>query len=369
MTDQPSEAKAIEWTGPGGVSHRLHVYVESWDGLGPHHYRVGGEAAILAAGYSKDNPELDATDGAHPAWWRGHDHTARKFGELKTKLEAKVKALEAERDELEQLVADSGPLGWVAAHDIDGATAWEKRAADLLAKGAKLLSLRTPPAPVEAKAGEVDERDLVPMPEAPDNPGARAQAAEDQKEGNDGSRNNRSSVGQGSRELDANEASGGCDDAQAGVGRGVDAPLRGAERGSEGIGPRDSSDSASSSGRIGPAEIGSAGGEKAEGWVPALESLIRAKHNGRVYEVHGTDSQQRRVLIQEPNACRWDMIENYEPVPETVTGVSGQPSPSAEKLPGGKGPDFIRRSELVEALNTSGNEAMKWLARELAGNR
>jgi hypothetical protein len=25
-----------------------------------------------------DNPEFDATDGAHPAWWRGHDDGARK---------------------------------------------------------------------------------------------------------------------------------------------------------------------------------------------------------------------------------------------------------------------------------------------------
>ena len=23
----------------------------------------------------KDNPELDGTDAAHPAWWRGHEHT------------------------------------------------------------------------------------------------------------------------------------------------------------------------------------------------------------------------------------------------------------------------------------------------------
>ena len=27
-------------------------------------------------GYRLDDPEMDATDGAHPAWWRGHDHTA-----------------------------------------------------------------------------------------------------------------------------------------------------------------------------------------------------------------------------------------------------------------------------------------------------
>ena len=24
-----------------------------------------------------DDPELDATDGAHPAWWRGHDHAVK----------------------------------------------------------------------------------------------------------------------------------------------------------------------------------------------------------------------------------------------------------------------------------------------------
>lgn len=28
-----------------------------------------------------DDPSLDATDGAHPAWWRGHDHGANKAAE------------------------------------------------------------------------------------------------------------------------------------------------------------------------------------------------------------------------------------------------------------------------------------------------
>jgi hypothetical protein len=28
---------------------------------------------------SADNPEYDATDGASPAWWRGHDHTTKVF--------------------------------------------------------------------------------------------------------------------------------------------------------------------------------------------------------------------------------------------------------------------------------------------------
>jgi hypothetical protein len=27
----------------------------------------------------RDHPELDATDGAHPAWWRGHEHTTAVF--------------------------------------------------------------------------------------------------------------------------------------------------------------------------------------------------------------------------------------------------------------------------------------------------
>jgi hypothetical protein len=31
--------------------------------------------------YTLDPPELDATDGAHPAWWRGHDHGATKAAE------------------------------------------------------------------------------------------------------------------------------------------------------------------------------------------------------------------------------------------------------------------------------------------------
>jgi len=33
-----------------------------------------------------DNPELDATDGAHPAWWRGHDHGADAICREATKI-------------------------------------------------------------------------------------------------------------------------------------------------------------------------------------------------------------------------------------------------------------------------------------------
>lgn len=37
--------------------------------------------AELAKLRALDDPDMDATDGAHPAWWRGHDHTAKVFGE------------------------------------------------------------------------------------------------------------------------------------------------------------------------------------------------------------------------------------------------------------------------------------------------
>lgn len=39
-----------------------------------------------------DNPDFDATDGAHPAWWRGHAHGARRMA-------AALDAARAERDE------------------------------------------------------------------------------------------------------------------------------------------------------------------------------------------------------------------------------------------------------------------------------
>jgi hypothetical protein len=38
-------------------------------------------AVDLATLRPTDDPMLDATDGAHPAWWRGHDHAAEKMRE------------------------------------------------------------------------------------------------------------------------------------------------------------------------------------------------------------------------------------------------------------------------------------------------
>lgn len=45
--------------------------------------RIASELERLSA---QDDPEFDATDGAHPAWWRGHDHTSNVFCALVTKI-------------------------------------------------------------------------------------------------------------------------------------------------------------------------------------------------------------------------------------------------------------------------------------------
>lgn len=38
-----------------------------------------GPPVMETAGCEHDYPDLDATDGAHAAWWRGHDHTTMVF--------------------------------------------------------------------------------------------------------------------------------------------------------------------------------------------------------------------------------------------------------------------------------------------------
>jgi hypothetical protein len=43
----------------------------------------------------RDRPEFDGTDGAHPAWWRGHDDGAKGMAKLVEELRAKL----AENDE------------------------------------------------------------------------------------------------------------------------------------------------------------------------------------------------------------------------------------------------------------------------------
>ena len=69
-----------EWCNPNGVGH--------WH---PQHaaklaYFAGREAERV----KDDNPEFDGTDGAHPAWWRGSDHTMQVVcNELRQILDGK----------------------------------------------------------------------------------------------------------------------------------------------------------------------------------------------------------------------------------------------------------------------------------------
>lgn len=55
--------------------------------------RFEQKRARFAACYP-DDPELDATEGAHPAWWRGHDYVAAKFREVLSLERARVVELE-----------------------------------------------------------------------------------------------------------------------------------------------------------------------------------------------------------------------------------------------------------------------------------
>lgn len=56
------------------VTHRICEH--GWDEpLAPAPAMSGEDAAFVLADY----PDLDGTDAAHPAWWRGHDHTAKVF--------------------------------------------------------------------------------------------------------------------------------------------------------------------------------------------------------------------------------------------------------------------------------------------------
>lgn len=61
---------------------------------------------MLDAARAADDPTLDATDGAHPAWWRGHDHVAREMG----------RALDRARDAAARMRAENAALRAQATH-------------------------------------------------------------------------------------------------------------------------------------------------------------------------------------------------------------------------------------------------------------
>ena len=115
----------VTWTSAHGVEHREALETESvhdvtlrwvarplrflgdaldaWDddegaavdGLAA---KLAGGAAFRVERLTVDDTTLDATDGAHPAWWRGHDHT-------EARMRAQVEAMRAERDEARAALA------------------------------------------------------------------------------------------------------------------------------------------------------------------------------------------------------------------------------------------------------------------------
>ena len=52
---------------------RVIYQKETQDGVRIYERMPNGESFELIP----DIPELDATDGAHPAWWRSHEHTVK----------------------------------------------------------------------------------------------------------------------------------------------------------------------------------------------------------------------------------------------------------------------------------------------------
>ncbi|TPJ86916.1 MULTISPECIES: hypothetical protein [unclassified Mesorhizobium] len=87
-------------------------------------------AAPPAPTAAVDDPELDATDGAHPAWWRGHDHTATVFCKLVNDIldRKPVRGIanepwESTRTRLAALApkpAGEGVIAYIRQRDIDG---------------------------------------------------------------------------------------------------------------------------------------------------------------------------------------------------------------------------------------------------------
>lgn len=52
-----------------------------------------------------DDPALDATDAAHPAWWRGYDHGTRETKQIQA---AVAEAVARERERCAKLAEEYG---------------------------------------------------------------------------------------------------------------------------------------------------------------------------------------------------------------------------------------------------------------------
>ena len=160
----------------------------------------------------------------------------------------------------------------------------------------------------------------------------------------------RSGFGKGPRELDADEARRGRDDAQAGERRGADGPVSEAERSGEGSGPRDGQDGVVSGGGIGPAEVAT-GETKPWRWLHSRDG----EHEPRCMTPHPAPGSN------EPG----QVGSAYEAQSATL---SPGPVPSPGKL---GGPVEALRGELVAALIQIGEQRFgvpdaRVLARQLA---
>ena len=62
-------------------AHTSAAYDEIRDGWHRERRAAAEARAEIARLSVTDDPIYDATDGAHPAWWRGHDHAAVKMRE------------------------------------------------------------------------------------------------------------------------------------------------------------------------------------------------------------------------------------------------------------------------------------------------
>jgi hypothetical protein len=95
-----------QWENASVAIHELQLQAADVPGLTATLDELRAQLAEKDAVIAKlqDRPECDATDGAHPAWWRGHDRAEAKLRELVAEKDAQLvrllRAIANLRDEL-----------------------------------------------------------------------------------------------------------------------------------------------------------------------------------------------------------------------------------------------------------------------------
>jgi len=103
-----------------------------FDGEEPRYGRVVARAKEMRAELEKaqDRPKSDATDGAHPAWWRGHDRAETKFRELVACLRSELDAAKAENERLGAII--TLVASWLDVAPDDGSTGYAQQLLDAI---------------------------------------------------------------------------------------------------------------------------------------------------------------------------------------------------------------------------------------------